>query len=130
MDWLRKWMYGRHGIDQLGVALMILYLVLSLIGRMFRFVPLWLLSAVPLVLCLYRMLSRDHTKRVQENIRFLQWWSPLARWAHGFAARLKDRRTHRYFKCPQCGSTLRVPKGKGKIRITCPVCRTEFVKKT
>ena len=44
-------------------------------------------------------------------------------------ARSQDK-THRYFKCPGCGQTVRVPRGRGKIQITCPKCRREFIKKT
>ena len=43
--------------------------------------------------------------------------------------RLKDRE-HRYFDCPKCRQLVRVPRGKGKIAITCPRCREKFVKKT
>lgn len=44
--------------------------------------------------------------------------------------RLKQRKTHRFFKCPECGVTVRVPKGKGKIKITCPKCKNAFVRNT
>ncbi len=33
-------------------------------------------------------------------------------------------------KCPKCGITTRVPKGKGKIRITCPKCGEIFQRKS
>ena len=44
--------------------------------------------------------------------------------------RWAQRSTYRFFKCPQCKQTVRVPKGRGKICITCPKCKTEFIKKS
>lgn len=32
--------------------------------------------------------------------------------------------------CPSCGNKLRIPKGKGKIRITCPHCKQQFIQQT
>lgn len=43
-------------------------------------------------------------------------------------AQAKDKE-HRYFACPKCGQTVRVPKGAGKIRVTCPKCGEKFEKK-
>ena len=36
---------------------------------------------------------------------------------------------HKYFFCPKCGQSVRVPKGAGKIRVTCPKCGEKFEKK-
>ena len=77
-----------------------------------------LLIPVLLGVVLWRMLSRNIYKRARENRRYL---STLER--------LKDR-DHRYFSCPKCHQDVRVPKGKGKIAITCPQCRERFIKKT
>ena len=40
------------------------------------------------------------------------------------------RKTYRYFSCPHCRQQVRVPKGRGKISITCPKCGTQFIKKS
>ena len=69
-------------------------------------------------LVLYRMLSKSTYRRYQENRRFLQ-----------LIDRIKDRK-NRYYKCPKCKQLVRVPRGKGKISITCPRCKEKFVKKT
>lgn len=135
MNWLRRMMIGRYGADQLSVALFIFYLLLAFITQFMRlnyflYSVFVLISFIPLALCFFRMLSRNTSKRYQENYRFLKWWNPTAQWFRNLGARMNDRKTHRYYKCPNCSSTLRVPKGKGKICITCPVCRKEFIKKT
>ena len=130
MEWFRKAMMGRYGTDQLSIALLVLYMVLSVATRASNMYVFVLISFIPLILCFYRMLSKNISKRYQENAQFLKFWNPVRIWFFSLINRLKDRKTHRYFKCPKCSRTLRVPRGRGKISITCPVCKTEFVKKT
>nr|WP_319489177.1 hypothetical protein [uncultured Caproiciproducens sp.] len=141
MDWFRRMMTGRYGTDQLTIALMVLYMLLSLTAQLTRLTVLSLIAFVPLAFCFYRMLSRNISRRYQENNKFLKWWGPVREWfrrglyqfqswMRNTAYRMKDSKTHRYYKCPHCSNTLRVPKGKGKISITCPVCKNQFIKKT
>ncbi len=139
--WLAGAMAGRHGADPLSMALLVLYCVLLLAADLSGLPILFYLAFAALLWALFRMLSRNNARRWKENEWFLRWWSPLwsrirgvfrrvAGWWSGAAMRFRDRKTWRYYRCPKCGSTLRVPKGKGKIAITCPVCRTEFIRKT
>jgi hypothetical protein len=141
MNWFRKMMMGRYGMDQLSIALLVLYTVLYLSGQLTRLYVLMLLAFIPLALCFFRIFSRNVNKRYNENYRFTNWWNPVQvklrraaqkvqAWFRKTAGKAKDRKTHRYYKCPNCTNTLRVPRGRGKICITCPVCKTEFVKKT
>jgi len=119
---LRSFMMGRYGTDRLNMAILSVGLVASLLSVIFRFAPvnmfLFLLSYGMMFWAIFRTLSRNTYKRYQENRKFLQ-----------FFGRLKDRE-HRYFDCPKCRQMVRVPRGKGKISITCPRCREKFVKKT
>lgn len=130
MNWLRKVMAGRYGTDQLSIALIVLYAVLYILAQITHWCLLAWIALIPFALCFFRMLSRNYTQRYRENTVFLRYWNPVGNRFRRTISMLKDRRTHRYYKCPQCSSTLRVPKGKGKISITCPVCKTEFIKKT
>lgn len=111
-------MYGRYGTDQLNYALLILGAVLTVIGWISTLPLLIYLSYVPLGLVIFRMFSRNVGHRRRENQKFLQ-----------FFTRLRDRES-RYFSCPQCGQTVRVPRGRGKINIHCPKCGNQFIKKT
>lgn len=118
---LLRFMAGRYGTDQLNSVILwsgvILLLVSMFLDGWLSFV-LWLLAYVCMGLALYRTFSRQTYKRYQENRRF-----------QSFLERLKDR-DHRYFACPKCKQSVRVPKGKGKIAITCPKCQEKFIKKT
>ena len=133
MNWLQKFMYGRHGVDQLSLTLMGCAIVLAIVQGFVHGPVYWILAILWLacfVLALFRMYSRNHEKRTAENQRFLTVVRPLTRLFSDWHARWRDRKVSRYFRCPKCKATLRVPRGKGKIQIKCPFCHTEFVKKT
>ncbi|MEI3279496.1 MAG: hypothetical protein V8R46_01165 [Eubacterium ramulus] len=44
--------------------------------------------------------------------------------------RQEQKKIYRFFACPNCAQKVRVPKGKGRICITCPKCKTEFIKRS
>lgn len=119
---LRNFMIGRYGTDRLNMVILSVGLVASLLSVIFQVTPvnmiLFLLSYGMMFWAIFRCLSRNTYKRYQENRKFLQ-----------LMGRVKDRE-HRYFDCPKCRQMVRVPRGKGKISITCPRCREKFVKKT
>ena len=115
---LQRFMAGRSGVDQLNIALLICGLVLSLVGSFSGLGLFYYLAYLPLLLALWRMLSRNVAARRKEN-----------EWLKGILRRLKDH-THCYFRCPKCRQRVRVPKGKGRISIRCPKCGESFVKKT
>jgi hypothetical protein len=130
MDWFRRMMMGRYGNDQLSVALFVLYFILWILAQILHIWVLVWIAMIPLVLCFYRMFSRNTSRRYKENYEFLKFWNPIKAWFKKTTGMIKGLKYYRYYKCPNCSHTLRVPKGKGKICITCPVCRKEFVKKT
>ncbi len=119
---LRNFMMGRYGTDKLNMLILSVGLAASLLSVILRSTPvnmvLFLLSYGMMFWAIFRSLSRNTYKRYQENRKFLQ-----------LVGRMKDRE-HRYFDCPKCRQMVRVPRGKGKISITCPRCREKFVKKT
>ena len=119
---LRNFMAGRYGTDRLNMVILCAGLISSLLSVWIKAVPFnlifWALSYGLMIWAIFRSLSRNTYKRYQENRKFLQ-----------VVDRLKDR-DHRYFDCPKCRQMVRVPRGKGKISITCPRCREKFVKKT
>jgi hypothetical protein len=130
MNWLRKFMMGRYGSDQLSMVLLIFSVTLTFIGGLIHLPLLVTISYVPLGICLFRMLSKDIAKRRMENYKFSILISPIYKWSKKKQKHLKEFKTHKYFKCPTCNVDLRLPKGKGKITITCPKCNTDFSRRT
>ena len=118
---LRRFMIGRYGTDKLNTVILTAGLVVCLIG-VFVKGPVSLLFTVVsyglMIWAICRTFSRNTYKRYQENRKYLM-----------LMERLKDRQ-HRYFTCPKCRQTVRVPRGKGKVAITCPRCKERFIKKS
>jgi len=124
-------MMGRYGPDHLGIAMVVLSLALYVVhGLIIRLNVLIFMSYVLLALALFRMLSRNITRRRAENDKFIKHWWPVKTKMKRRVAKIKSAKTHKFFKCPSCRNTLRVPKGKGKLQITCPKCGERFEKKT
>jgi predicted membrane protein len=131
---MNRFMSGRYGADELSKALSIGVLVcfvLSMIGAKIPFFFLFYWFGIGLMIyeC-YRMFSRNISKRYAENQKFLNARYQMAvkkdRWKKHWA----QRKNYRFFKCPDCRQKVRVPKGRGKICITCPKCKREFVKRS
>ena len=118
----RHFMLGRYGTDKLNMAILGAGVICSLIVMFVRLpildLLLTMLSYGLMIWAIFRMFSRNTYKRYQENRRYLR-----------LLDRLKDKE-HRYYDCPRCRQPVRVPRGKGKIAITCPRCKETFIKKT
>lgn len=130
MNWLRRHMAGRYGYDQLSMALLLSALLLQVIASLSSVGLLLYAAYIPLVISLYRAFSRQLGKRRQENDKFQLRIRPVRTFFVQRRERFRRRKTHAYFKCRTCRQTLRVPKGKGKIEITCPKCQTKVTRKT
>ena len=126
---IQRFFYGRYGNDQLNKALVGAYFVLFLLSAITRIGLLDTIGTVGLFLALFRMLSRNIYKRRDENAKFLRKVAPLTKWLRLQQTMRKDKE-HRYFKCPSCAQYLRVPRGKGKITVTCRSCGASFQEKS
>lgn len=119
---LQRFMEGRYGNDKLNITLLTVGAVICLVNLFFAFpvlnLILTLVCYILMFLAIFRLLSRNTYQRYQENRKYLQ-----------FVERIKDRQ-HRYYDCPRCRQQVRVPRGKGKISISCPKCKEKFIKKT
>lgn len=119
-----RFMYGRNGVDALCWALLVLEIVLSLIGSFVRVqgvtVAMNFASMVLMFIVLLRMFSRNLAARRAENAKFLSWWQPKLNDLRGAKARRADS-AHKYVRC-SCGAWCRVPRGVGKVEMTCPKC--------
>lgn len=125
----RQFMYGRYGNDQLNLGLVIFGCAVTLIMSFFDIYALRLIGTVPYILALLRALSKNISKRRQENEKFMSFTAPLRKSLTEKITQSKDK-DHRYYKCPSCRKVLRVPRGRGRIKISCPHCSKEFIKKT
>ncbi|MBR6239528.1 MAG: hypothetical protein IKR03_01980 [Clostridia bacterium] len=132
MNRLRQFMAGRHGIDELNIAILATALVISLIGSFLHPLVYFIMQTVSFILlglAFFRMFSKNRARRTYENTRFLVIYNPIRDWFVLQKNRFVNRKTHVYFRCPNCKKSLRVPKGIGKVNITCPTCKEKFIRK-
>ena len=130
---LLRFMAGRNGNDAfnrflIGLSLVLLLLSFVLPEALRRIV--YSLFLIILVFTYYRMLSRNLYKRQAENARYWQKRSQFVGWFRLQKERWTQRKDYRFFSCPSCHTTLRVPKGRGKIKIVCRKCGNSFVRKS
>lgn len=135
MNWLRRMMMGRYGNDQLGNFLFAIYLLLFVLQLIFRRSIagniIIMLSYLVILLYFFRCFSRNIYRRQMENQKFLKMWNPIKNYVKFLKMRWQERgSTKVLYRCAKCHQTIRVPRGRGKIAITCPKCRYEFIKKT
>lgn len=127
---ITRFMSGRYGADELS-RFMLAVCFICLIVNMFTGVGVvYLLALVLLFVCYYRMFSRNYTKRYAENQKYLSCKEKCLS-AVGMTKRQREqRKIYHIYHCPSCRQKIRIPRGKGKICITCPKCKKEFVKKS
>ena len=119
---IRQFMIGRYGTDGLNQFLNIASLVLILVYILTRLPLLLYVGVVLLGFCYYRMFSRNISKRTEENYKYYAVKDRIRNKFSGLKDQWDNRRLYHYYRCPQCGQQLRVPRGRGKISITCPKC--------
>ena len=127
---LQQFMIGRYGTDDFNKFLLIISFVLLILSLFGGHNLLYSVALILLIYCYFRMFSRNIYKRAAENTKYCE----LKNRFFGFFRREKDHayqlKDYRFFKCPNCKQKVRVPTGKGKIKIHCPKCHTYFIKKS
>ena len=125
-----RWMQGRYGTDEMNNALFWTFFVFWIMSLITKKNIFYFIGLVFLGYCMYRTFSRDYLKRSNERLWFLKILDRVKRYPKRLKQRWDYRKTHKFFTCKQCGVMIRVPKGKGRVEITCPKCGYKFIDKT
>ena len=127
---MQQFMAGRYGTDQFTLFLVIFSMVFTFLGnfRPLRF--LYFVGVAIIFYGLFRTMSKNYEARRKDLNWYLVWSEKPKAYIKLLMNQIRDRKTHRYFKCKSCKTIMRVPKGRGKIEITCPKCRMKVIKKT
>ena len=125
--YIQRFMIGRNGRDELQVAVVYAALFFGVFAswfdKLFPFPIFKTICWLGIFYSFYRFCSKDVNRRREENRKFLQELEFLK-------LRISMRKTHKIYRCKGCGRKIRVPKGKGKIEITCPLCGNKFIRRT
>ena len=125
---LQQFMIGRYGIDSFSKFLMGTALVLCILDIFIDSAMMNSWFVLIIIYVYFRMFSRNHSKRYQENMKYLQIRNKVIAKFNSEKSVMKQRKTHHIYKCPTCRQKIRIPRGKGRICITCPKCKNEFTK--
>lgn len=131
--WRRRFaafMAGRYGTDSLGRFLIGVSLVILVIGIGVRRSWPDVLAFLGLIICYFRMFSKNVGKRRQEELVYEALRSRFMGSFHRFQFRIREKKKYHIYRCPKCGQKIRIPRGKGKISVSCPKCSTDFVKRS
>ena len=128
-DWQRKvveWLRGRQGPDDLAIFSVNLAVVLVLVNVFARQSWLGWLALALVLYAMFRIQSKNLGARARENESFLKTLGPARPWIQNPKAALAERKAYKHASCPHCKQRVRVPRGKGRLRVTCPACHTKF----
>ncbi len=127
---VQHFMYGRYGIDEFSKFLLMTGMALAVLSLFRPLIWMGIIAYAVIIWSYVRCFSKKFDKRRRELDKY---WCIRNRLRSKFAFFKKkhaERKTHRYFKCKMCKTTMRVPRGKGKIEITCPKCKSKIIKRT
>ena len=122
---MARFLYGRNGPDTIYNVCIWVSLGLAVLGI---FSDSLILSAAYLLLfgyAIFRFMSRNVTKRREENRAFCQFFGSFGRFFKHGKRKLTDRE-HVYKKCPHCNAQLRLARKKGEHNVRCPRCFVTF----
>lgn len=120
---IQMFMRGRNGLDDLGKMTVYASLALYVVGILFHSGLLDILSFGAMIYAIFRICSKNLYARREENRKFVTWMETTR-------VKMSQRKDYKIFKCKGCGRTIRVPRGKGKIEVTCPMCGNKTIHRT
>lgn len=126
----RQFMYGRYGNDKLNIALLVVWMLFAFVNLFLNLhIVYYAVSLFFMLVIFYRMFSKDIQRRYRENARFERVFYNVKGVFHLQILKIKQFKTHRFFKCPACRATIRIPRRTGKVTVTCTRCRHTFEKR-
>lgn len=130
-----RFMYGRNGYDAFSQFLLFAAIGMVVLSWIFSWLPpvavlLQLGEYAVLFYCIWRVFSRNLAKRQQENAWYYEKRQAFLCWCRSLKDRWKQRKEYKFFRCPSCHALLRVPRGKGRLQLTCRKCGNRFERKT
>lgn len=123
-----KFIKDCYGVDKLNNIILYFAIGFSIVNIFKKSFIISVISILLIFIFLFRAFSKNKRKRSMEQVKFFTLISPIYERLLKFAS--KDRKNYIYFKCKNCKKELRVPRGKGKIKVICPYCKHEEIKKS
>ena len=130
-DKIKNYLQKVYGVDFLSKTMIIVALILSLINLKFKN---RVIEVITMILIMYfgifRVFSVNKDQRMVENQKFAKAVKPMTDFFEKYKIRALNSKDKKYIKCPNCKKEMKIPRNKGKIKVTCPHCGHKFVKKS
>jgi DNA-directed RNA polymerase subunit RPC12/RpoP len=127
---LIRFMQGRYGVDQFSKFLVLAGLIIVILSNFIGGNILYYIGMAMAIYAYFRILSRNHQKRYKENQKYLYYVAYIKNFFNREKKNTPNGKDYHVYKCSSCKQKIRVPKGKGKIEISCPKCHKKFVKRS
>lgn len=129
-----NFMQGRYGVDQLSNFLIWTAVIIALLIMIIRVPALQIVSWLLIIYAYVRILSKNINKRYTQNQKFLNYTFGIRNIFAKIKYRIKygkqGQEPYRIYQCRKCNQKIRIPKGKGKIMVTCPKCKYQFKRRS
>lgn len=121
---------GRYGTDKFNNFLLGLTVVFLILRIIIKSDIIYILALAIIIFANYRSLSKNIGKRQMENQKYMKIYMSFLGGISSLFLNVFGSKQYKYFKCENCKSQLRVPRRKGKIKVTCPKCKSVYIKRT
>lgn len=125
-----RFMQGRYGMDAFSGFLIGAGLLTAVLNAFFGSRILTVLSWAFVIFAYSRIFSKNRGRCIAQNLWFYNHTKAVREFVQKERGRMRVRKTHHIYTCKKCGQKIRIPKGKGRIMVTCPKCRNEFPKRS
>lgn len=130
-DKIKNYLQKVYGVDFLSKTMIVVALILSLINLKFKNRVIEVITMILIVYFgIFRVFSVNKYQRMIENQKFAKAVKPMTDFFEKYKIRASNSKDKKYIKCPNCKKEMKIPRNKGKIKVTCPHCGHKFVKKS
>lgn len=130
-DKIKNYLQKVYGVDFLSKTMIVVALILSLINLKFKNRVIEVITMILIVYFgIFRVFSVNKYQRMIENQKFSKAVKPMTDFFEKYKIRAANSNDKKYIKCPNCKKEMKIPRNKGKIKVTCPHCGHKFVKKS
>ena len=130
-DKIKNYLQKVYGVDFFSKTMIVFALILSLINLKFKNRVIEIITMILIVYFgIFRVFSVNKYQRMIENKKFAKAVKPMTDFFEKYKIRALNSKDKKYIKCPNCKKEMKIPRNKGKIKVTCPHCGHKFVKKS
>lgn len=122
---------GRNGLDELSLFLLEIAVILFVLNTLLfhQLLLSWLIRFL-VVYIVFRCMSYNISARRKESYAVVSKLGVFRLCISQPLLFVKEVKDYKHLSCAQCHQHMRVPRGKGIIRVTCPKCNHTFESKS